>query len=53
VGVETPQQLELLRDQGCDRMQGWLLGRPVPAEAIAARLREGYRWTVAGTSISQ
>lgn len=34
-GVETTQQLELLRDQGCTQAQGYLISRPVPASQIA------------------
>jgi diguanylate cyclase (GGDEF)-like protein len=33
-GLETPTQLETLRTLGCDFAQGFLLGRPLPAEAI-------------------
>ncbi len=33
-GVETPEQLELLRAHGCPLAQGFLLGRPVPAEDL-------------------
>ncbi len=29
-GVETPRQLALVRELGCDQAQGYLLGRPVP-----------------------
>ena len=29
-GVETEAQLEFLRAMGCDRAQGFLLGRPAP-----------------------
>ena len=29
-GVETDEQLELLRTVGCDEIQGFLLGRPAP-----------------------
>ena len=29
-GVETKEQLEILRSIGCDEMQGFLLGRPAP-----------------------
>jgi diguanylate cyclase len=31
-GVETSEQLEFLREQGCDQVQGYLLGRPSPQE---------------------
>ena len=30
-GVETPEQMELLRAEGCSHFQGFLYGRPVPA----------------------
>ncbi len=33
-GLETPTQLDTLRDLGCDFAQGYLIGRPVPAQAI-------------------
>lgn len=33
-GVETAEQLDLLRGFGCDRMQGHLLGRPVKAQYL-------------------
>ena len=33
-GLETPTQLETLRTLGCDYAQGYLLGHPLPAEAI-------------------
>jgi diguanylate cyclase (GGDEF)-like protein/PAS domain S-box-containing protein len=38
-GVETRVQLELLRDMGCDEVQGYHLGRPVPASELTGRLR--------------
>ncbi len=34
-GVETSTQLEALRGLGCDFVQGYLLGRPLPADQIA------------------
>jgi EAL domain-containing protein (putative c-di-GMP-specific phosphodiesterase class I) len=37
-GVETPEQLAALRDLGCRYLQGFLLGRPVPAEQLRAVL---------------
>ena len=38
-GVETPDQQRFLVDQGCERAQGFLLGRPMPAEEMVERLR--------------
>jgi diguanylate cyclase (GGDEF)-like protein/PAS domain S-box-containing protein len=35
-GVETPLQLTRLREIGCDRGQGYLFGRPRPAELVEA-----------------
>ncbi|TDJ46114.1 MAG: EAL domain-containing protein [Gammaproteobacteria bacterium] len=33
-GVETQAQLEYLRSQGCDKIQGFLIGKPVTATEI-------------------
>ncbi|WP_369256106.1 putative bifunctional diguanylate cyclase/phosphodiesterase [Geodermatophilus amargosae] len=38
-GVEEPEQLQRLREQACDHAQGYLLHRPLPAEAAGALLR--------------
>jgi len=38
-GVETQQQLAMLRQGGCTELQGYLLGRPMPANAVDAFLR--------------
>jgi len=35
-GVETPEQLGYLRKLGCDEVQGYLLGRPMPESAWLA-----------------
>ena len=34
-GVETNDQMEILIEEGCDEMQGFLIGRPRPVEAYA------------------
>ena len=38
-GVEDDDQLRLLRELGCDQIQGYLVGRPMPAEQVGALLR--------------
>ena len=35
-GVETLAQLDFLRDHACDEVQGFLLGRPMPAQQFTA-----------------
>ena len=39
-GVETAAQRDCLQAFGCDEQQGWLTGRAMPPEAVAAWLRE-------------
>jgi diguanylate cyclase (GGDEF)-like protein len=36
-GVETQEQLEILIELGCSQVQGFLLGRPAPAESFENR----------------
>jgi len=38
--VETNEQRQFLRDQNCDRYQGFLMSPPVPAERIREMLVE-------------
>ena len=38
-GVETVEQLKLLREIGCDGVQGYLLARPMPAADVESLLR--------------
>lgn len=37
-GIETAEQLDYLRQRGCDEGQGFFIGRPMPAEAVAELL---------------
>ncbi len=37
-GVETSEQLDFLREQRCDQMQGYLLSRPLPARQLEGLL---------------
>lgn len=37
-GVETFEKLEILKQMGCDQVQGYLLGRPVPADVFEQNL---------------
>ncbi|MDH3320780.1 MAG: EAL domain-containing protein [Betaproteobacteria bacterium] len=38
-GIETEQHVEFLRQHGCEQGQGYHFGRPVPADAMAPRLK--------------
>ena len=40
-GVENLAQLALLREYGCDALQGFYFSRPVPAEEFTLMLRQG------------
>jgi EAL domain-containing protein (putative c-di-GMP-specific phosphodiesterase class I) len=37
-GVETEQQRQTLAELGCSKIQGYLVCRPLPAEAVSAML---------------
>jgi diguanylate cyclase (GGDEF)-like protein len=37
-GVETDAQLEFLRAHGCDQAQGYLIGKPIRADELEARI---------------
>jgi len=40
-GVETPEQLAFLRRHQCDEIQGYLFGKPMPAEDFGKLLQSG------------
>jgi len=40
-GVETPEQLELLRGFGCDQVQGYLISKPLPLTELVEYLTFG------------
>ncbi|MDE2088984.1 MAG: EAL domain-containing protein [Gammaproteobacteria bacterium] len=40
-GVETDQQRSILRELGCDAIQGYLVSKPLPADEIQAMLSRG------------
>ena len=48
-GVETKAHAQLLRDMGCDFLQGYHFGRPMNADDLCARLVEtgGVFWSSA------
>jgi diguanylate cyclase (GGDEF)-like protein len=51
-GLETNEDLRLLRELRCDLAQGYLISRPVPAAALESWLKGGAwaaPWTVVGT----
>jgi EAL domain-containing protein (putative c-di-GMP-specific phosphodiesterase class I) len=49
-GVETDEQLALLKSWGCEAAQGFLFARPGEADAITDLLRRGRLDHVAGSA---
>jgi diguanylate cyclase (GGDEF)-like protein len=39
-GIETTRQAAILRDAGCDQLQGYLIGKPMSAYDISSKLEE-------------
>ncbi len=42
-GVETQEQLDFLRNENCDEIQGFFISRPISAKALTALLQESGR----------
>ncbi|MHB2015489.1 MAG: putative bifunctional diguanylate cyclase/phosphodiesterase [Candidatus Xenobia bacterium] len=40
-GVEQPAEMEFLRSEGCDSMQGYIFSRPLPVHAFTQLLEDG------------
>jgi diguanylate cyclase (GGDEF)-like protein/PAS domain S-box-containing protein len=40
-GVDSDEQVDILRQLRCDSIQGFLVSTPIPAEQLVARLRSG------------
>jgi EAL domain-containing protein (putative c-di-GMP-specific phosphodiesterase class I) len=38
-GIERPEQLQLLREMGCSRGQGYLVARPMGADGVDSLMR--------------
>ncbi|RYZ13070.1 MAG: EAL domain-containing protein [Comamonadaceae bacterium] len=51
-GVETEAQAQYLREQACDRTQGFLYSRAVPAAEVPAMLRRHGGWDEAGSPVA-
>lgn len=42
-GVETEQQLDVLAMEGCQQVQGYLIGKPAAADCVDVTIRQGSR----------
>ncbi|MFR6328266.1 MAG: EAL domain-containing protein [Eisenbergiella sp.] len=40
-GIETQEQLDLLRKMGCDEGQGYLFAKPMPMNGISIHIKTG------------
>ncbi|MNV43771.1 Oxygen sensor protein DosP [compost metagenome] len=44
-GVETADQLDFLDEVGCDKIQGYLISRPIPQDEVEDWMRRYEPWT--------
>ncbi len=44
-GVETEEQFEFLKKEGCDLIQGYLFSKPIPADEFIKLLTENWKQT--------
>jgi diguanylate cyclase (GGDEF)-like protein len=51
-GIETQEQASAVRQFGCDTLQGFFFGRPMPAEQITERLLEARAQKVGGRRVN-
>jgi len=42
-GIETVEQVELLKSLGCDQLQGFFFGKPMPADRVASEVLARFR----------
>jgi EAL domain-containing protein (putative c-di-GMP-specific phosphodiesterase class I) len=49
-GVENAQQMDFLREAGCDTMQGYYFSRPVPAPELEQMLRARRQFIASATA---
>ena len=40
-GIETPEQLAIVRDMGCGFAQGFLFAKPLPPDEILELIKRG------------
>ena len=52
-GVETEQQLAVLRQDGCDQVQGYFIGKPLPVETYASLVHAEPRPMVADERVGE
>jgi EAL domain-containing protein (putative c-di-GMP-specific phosphodiesterase class I) len=52
-GIETESQLRVLQNLGCDYGQGYLMSKPLPADAMEKALYEKREWLPCGEKDSE